>query len=71
MEPGFVLTRRDPVLLSCVFCGSRRRAEFVASRRQRKYHPLCSSEVRKIHHENTVFFETGEDAEAAGYVPAG
>lgn len=70
VAPAFVMTRTDPVLLACVYCGSRRKAEFVGSREKRRYHPFTSGEARKILPQNAVFFGTREEAEAAGFVPA-
>jgi hypothetical protein len=68
VTPAFVLTRTDPVVLSCVYCGGPRRANFVASRIEKRYHRFTSGEVRKILPQNAVFFETEEEAVAAGYV---
>jgi len=45
--------------------------QFVASVKGAKYHlPWCSSASR-IKEENKVWFATVEDAESAGYTPAG
>ena len=41
---------------------------FVGSRVEKRYHPLSSSQVRKILKRNTVFFQSAEQAEEAGFV---
>jgi hypothetical protein len=70
VPPAFLLTRTDPVLLTCVYCLSRRRARLVGSRQERRYHELTSGQVRKIKRRNTVFFATEEAAREAGFVPS-
>jgi len=67
-EPRFTVTRRDPVVLVCRDCGTSARARFVASRAQRRYHPLTSRQVAKIKPGNVVFFATEGEAECAGFV---
>jgi hypothetical protein len=68
VTPAFVLVRTDPVLLSCVYCWSRRRARYVGSRIEKRFHRLSSSQVKKILPRNTVFFGSMREAEAAGFV---
>ncbi|MEN8151669.1 MAG: hypothetical protein ABFS86_17770 [Planctomycetota bacterium] len=67
---AFVVTRTDPVLLTCAYCHARRQARFVGSRVERRYHQLTSGQVRKIKRKNTVFFATEAEARAAGFVPS-
>lgn len=67
---AFVVTRTDPVLLTCAYCHTRRQARFVGSRVERRYHRLTSGQVRKIKRKNTVFFATEAEARAAGFVPS-
>ncbi len=66
--PAFALVRTDPVLLSCVYCLARRKAQYIGSRVEKRYHRLTSSQVRKILPRNAVFFGSGREAEAAGFV---
>lgn len=68
VPPAFVVVRTDPVILTCVYCWTRRRVQFVASRVEKRFHPLTSGFVRKILPRNTVFFANRRDAEAAGFV---
>jgi len=68
IRPSFVVTRTDPVLLTCAYCLTRRQARFVGSRVERRYHRLTSGQVRKIRKRNTVFFGSEEEARAAGFV---
>jgi len=68
VEPAFRMVRTDPVLLACVYCGARRKARYVGSRVERRYHAVCSGQVRKIRRRNTVFFASREAAEAVGFV---
>ena len=68
VTPAFVLVRTDPVLLSCTYCWSRRRARYVGSRVEKRIHRLSSSQVKKILPRNTVFFGSLKEAEAAGFV---
>ena len=68
VSPFFRVVRTDPVLLSCAYCWRRRKARFVGSRLERKFHGLTSSQVKKILPRNTVFFESSEQAAAAGFV---
>jgi len=70
VRPAFVVTRTDPVLLTCAYCLTRRQARFVGSRVERRYHRLTSGQVRKIKKPNTVFFGSEEEARAAGFVPS-
>ena len=70
VRPAFVVTRTDPVLLTCAYCLTRRQARFVGSRVERRYHRLPSGQVRKIKRPNTVFFGSEEEARAAGFVPS-
>jgi len=70
ISSAFVVTRTDPVLLTCAYCHTRRQARFVGSRVERRYHRLTSGQVRKIKRKNTVFFATEAEARAAGFVPS-
>ena len=56
------------MLLSCRYCWSRRKAKFVGSRKEKRFHPLTSRQVQKILRKNTVFFATAKEAEEAGFV---
>jgi aspartate carbamoyltransferase catalytic subunit len=67
-EPRYRITRKDPVLLTCLDCGAVVRARLVGSRMKRRYHELTSSQVAKIKRENVVFFADEDEAEASGYV---
>ncbi len=44
---------------------------FVASKNGTKYHALWCPGAQQIKEENKVFFDTKEEARAAGYTPAG
>jgi hypothetical protein len=68
VTPAFVLVRTDPVILSCTYCWNRRRALYVGSRIEKRFHRLSSSQVKKILTRNTVFFGSLKEAEAAGFV---
>jgi hypothetical protein len=68
VAPAFRVMRTDPLLLGCLYCGARRKALYVGSRVEKRYHGITSSQVRKIRKRNRVFFATKRDAEAAGFV---
>ncbi len=68
VNPAFLLVRTDPVLLTCVYCWSRRKAQYVGSRVEKRFHRLTSSQVKKILPRNTVFFASLKEAEAAGFI---
>jgi hypothetical protein len=68
VTPAFLVTRTDPVVLECAYCGGKRKARYVGSRLEKRYHNLTSGQVRKIKRENVVFFGSAGEASAAGFV---
>ena len=44
-------------------------AQFLASKRGKKYYPVFSSAGERITPGNRIYFENAQQAEAAGYVP--
>lgn len=44
-------------------------AQFLASKRGKKYYPVFSSAGERIKPSNRIYFETAKQAQSAGYVP--
>ena len=55
---------------TCEVGSPTQRGDFVASKNSDKYHYTWCSGAQRIKEENKVWFETREEAEAAGYTPA-
>jgi aspartate carbamoyltransferase catalytic subunit len=68
--PRYEVVRREPLVLECRYCGVPAVPRFAASRVERRYHAIASSEVRKILPGNLVLFGRWEEAEEAGFQPA-
>jgi hypothetical protein len=68
VEPRFLVVRRDPLVLECLYCGVGVRPRWGGSRAERRYHPLASAELRKVLPANMVWFATRREAELAGFV---
>ena len=56
-----------PFLVNIIDVPIPRSAQFVASRRGRKYYPVDSSAGQRLVPENRLYFRTAEEAEALGY----
>jgi aspartate carbamoyltransferase catalytic subunit len=66
--PGeFRLLSEDPPLLACAFCSTAIEAGFIGSSTTHHFHHRDAVEARRIRPENRVFFESEEQARAAGY----
>jgi aspartate carbamoyltransferase catalytic subunit len=59
----------DPPLLSCGYCGREIEVPFVGNSSTQLYHRYNAAEVRRIRADHRVYFETDEQARAAGYRP--
>jgi len=68
--PRFLAARRDPLVLECVLCGVSVRPRFAGSRVERRYHPLASADLRRVHAGNLVYFASWQEAEQAGFLAA-
>jgi aspartate carbamoyltransferase catalytic subunit len=68
--PGFLVARRDPLVLECRFCGIPVRPRFAGSRVEKRYHALASADVRRVHDANLVYFASWQEAEQAGFTAA-
>ncbi len=70
VAPLYLVARRDPLVLECRYCGVPVRPRFAGSRVERRYHPLSSADVRRVHGGNLVYFATWQEAEQAGFLAA-
>jgi hypothetical protein len=68
--PRFAVARRDPVVLECRYCGVSVRPRFAGSRVERRFHPLASGDLRRVHAANLVYFATRQEASQAGFAAA-
>jgi aspartate carbamoyltransferase catalytic subunit len=68
--PRFLAARRDPLVLECLHCGVTLRPRFAGSRVEKRYHPLDSADLRRVHAGNLVYFASRQEAEQAGYLAA-
>jgi len=67
--PDFLFLGRSPPVLECLYCGARSRAEFAASKLERRFHEAVSPDALKILAPNLVLFRTRTEAAASGFEP--
>jgi aspartate carbamoyltransferase catalytic subunit len=63
----FQLLQEAPPVLACGYCGHELNVQYVGSSLMKVYHRHNSAEARRIKPENRVYFESEEQARAAGY----
>lgn len=67
VEPRFLVARRDPLVLDCLYCGVGVRPRWGGSRVERLYHPVGAAALRRVLPPNRVWFGTRQEAEQAGF----
>ena len=67
LEGDFRSLADNPPLLACAYCGSEVTASFVGNSSTRRFHRYNAGEARRLKDEHRVFFETEDQARAAGF----
>ena len=63
----FRVRETSPPMLACAYCERELEARFVGHATSRIVHRYNAPEVRRIKEENRVYFETEDQATAAGF----
>ncbi len=71
LAADFRLLVDSPPLLACAYCGREVQAVLVGSSGTQVYHRYNAADARRIKLENRVYFESEEQARAAGFRPRG
>jgi aspartate carbamoyltransferase catalytic subunit len=67
LTPEFRLVTELPPLLGCAYCGFEIEAHWIGSSTTHRYHPHDDPDARRIRLENRVYFESEQQAKAAGF----
>ena len=71
LAPEFHVLGGQPPVLACAYCGRDLSAPFVGSTATKRYHRYNAPQVRQIKPQDLTFFESDEQARAAGYEARG